>query len=474
MKSSQARSRAAAGFLLLVFCPVAGGALLWPGWSGLRKTPRALLGTDAGYRPAGITGEPGSTMAGSPSLSSSPVAGAAFDGHELWMPGAGLDETTGKISLSESLGLSGEIDDLDYYLDLLRPGAGREEIVLAARLLGANQDLASFPEALVDRLLVEPDGERLRAGGLLLDLSLRVLDLSSCRSPGGSPALRSVVEAVLEAYEGLHVRLGETLGGVAQMISSSGCITSEDLEILLRLAQRVPGTAGLVRAAVSDLVESDPFWVERLLFDRADDFTAGMSSEAELILHSAALDQLLPLDALDFIASGASLMTEDSGSPGIGPDSFRWRREALQGIARRLREEELFRWFRVNGDGDTSRLLVSVLSPSRQQGLLTRLARSAAIEGRLGGGAVVKLAGVRADEETASMVLGLLQEDWPGRSDLFIQASENLLSRGGLADEWTERIVLGLRGLLDGPRDKLSSAAEADLSRLLALYGGSD
>ena len=474
MKSSQVRSRAAAGFLLLVFCPVAGGALLWPGWSGLRKTPRALLGTDAGYRPAGITGEPGSTMAGSPSLSSSPVAGAAFDEHELWTPGAGMDETAGKISLPESLGLSGGIDDLDYYLDLLRPGAGREEIVLAARLLGANQDLASFPEALVDRLLVEPDGERLRAGGLLLDLSLRVLGLSSCRIPGGSPALRSVVEAVLEAYEGLSARLGETLGGVTRMISSSGCITSEDLESILRLAQRVPGVAGLVRAAVSDLAEADPFWAERLLFDRADDFTAGMSSEAELILHSAALDQLLPLDALDFIASGASLMTERSGSPDTDPDSFRWRRGALQGIARRLREEELFRWFRVNGDGDTSRLLVSVLSPSRQQGLLTRLARSAAIEGRLGGGAVVKLAGVRADEETASMVLGLLQEAWPGRCDLFIQASENLLSRGGLADEWSERIVLGLRGLLDGPRDKLSAAAKADLSRLLALYGGSD
>jgi hypothetical protein len=114
------------------------------------------------------------------------------------------------------------------------------------------------------------------------------------------------------------------------------------------------------------------------------------------------------------------------------------------------------------------------LSPSRQQSLLTRLARSAAIEGRLRGGAVVKLAGVRANEEAASMVLGLLQETWPGRSDLFIQASENLLSRSGSADAWTERIVLGLRGLLDGPRDKLSSAAEADLLRLLSLYGGSD
>ena len=476
MKSSPVRSRATGGFLLLVFCSLAGGALLWPGWSGLRKAPRALRGTDAGCGPAGTAGEPGSTMTGPLPLSSPPVTGAAFGRCErgLWMPGAGVDETAGKISLAESLGLSGGIDDLGYYLDLLRPGAGREEIVLAARLLGANQDLASFPEALVDRLLVEPDGERLRAGGLLLDLSLRVLDLSSCRTPGGSPALRFVVEAVLEAYEGLYARLGESLGGVTRIISSSGCIASEDLESLLMLAQRVPGTAGLVRAAVSDLVETDPFWAERLLFDRADDFTVGMSSEAELILHSAALDQLLPLDALDFIASGASLITERSGFPGTDPDSFRWRRGALQGIARRLREEELFRWLRVNGDGYTSRLLVSVLSPSRHRGLLTLLARSAAIEGRLGGGAVVKLAGVRADEETASMVLGLLQETWPGRSDLFIQASENLLSRGGLADEWTERIVLGLRGLLDGPRDKLSSAAEADLSRLLALHGGSD
>ena len=108
---------------------------------------------------------------------------------------------TGEISLLESLGLSGGIDDLDYYLDLLRPGAGREEIVLAARLLGENDDLASFPEALVDRLLVEPDGERLRAGGLLLGLSLRALDLYSCRTAGGSPAHRFVVETVLESYE---------------------------------------------------------------------------------------------------------------------------------------------------------------------------------------------------------------------------------------------------------------------------------
>ena len=87
---------------------------------------------------------------------------------------------------------------------------------------------------------------------------------------------------------------------------------------------------------------------------------------------------------------------------------------------------------------------------------------------------MVKLAGARADEETVSMVLGLLQETWPDRFDLFIQASENLLSRSSPADVWTERIVLGLRGLFDEQRDKLSSAAEADLLRLLALYGGSD
>ena len=477
MKASPVRSRAAAaGVLLLIFCPVAGGALFFPGWPGSRKAPRLLRGTDAGYGPAGIAAEPGSASAGLLPLSSPPATEAAFVGRARgpWMPGSGVEETAGKISLSESLGLSGGIGDLDYYLDLLRPGAGREEIALAARLLGVNQDLASFPEALVDRLLVEPDGERLRAGGLLLDLSLRVLDLSSCRTPGGSPALRFVVEAILEAYEDLYARLGEALGGVTRMISSSGCIASEDLEDLLGLAQRVPGTAGLVRAAVSDLVEIDPFWAERLLFDRADDFTVGMSLEAELILQSAALDQLLPLDALDLIASGTTFMTERPGSPGAGPDSFRWRREALQGIARRLREEELFHWLRVRGDGDTSRLLVSVLSPRRQQSLLTRLAHSAAIEGRLRGGAVVKLAGVRANEDAASMVLGLLQETWPGRSDLFIQASENLLSRSGSADAWTERIVLGLRGLLDEPRDKLSSAAEADLLRLLSLYGGSD
>lgn len=476
MKGSPMRSRAAAGVLLLVFCPVAGGTLFWPAWSGSRKAPRVLCGTGAGCGPTVIADAPGRVPAEGLRLSLPSAAAAAITGlaRGSWLPDAGVDEMAGKISLSECLGLSGGIGDLDYYLDLLRPGAGREEIVLAARLLGGNHDLASFPEALVDRLLVEPDGERLRAGGLLLGLSLRVLDLSSCRTPGGSPGHRFVVEAVLEAYEDLYARLGEALGGVAQIISSSGCIVSEDLEVLLRLAQRVPGTAGLVRAAVSDLVETDPFWAERLLFDRADDFTAGMSLEAELILHSAALEQLLPLDALDFIASGTSVVTERSGSPGAGPDSFRWRRGILQGIAGRLREEELFRWLRVAGDGETSRLLVSVLSPSRHQGLLTMLARSAAIEGRLSGGAVVKLAGVRADEETVSMVLGLLQETWPGRSDLFIQASENLLSRSGPAAAWTERIVMGLRGILDGPRERLSSAAQADLLRLLALYGGSD
>ena len=474
MKASTDRSRAAAGVLLLVFCPVAGGALFRPGCPGGRETLRVLRGTDTGHGAAGIAGELGRAPPGRLPLSALPSGEPALVGRGPLMPGSGVEETAGEISLSESLGLSGGIGDLDYYLDLLRPGAGREEIVLAARLLGGNHDLASFPEALVDRILVEPDEERLRAGGLLLDLSLRVLDLSSCRTPGGSPARRFVVEAVLEAYEDLYARLGEALGGVTRTISGSGCIASEDLDGLLGLAQRVPATEGLVRAAVSDLVETDPFWAERLLFDRTDDFTAGMSSEAELILQSAALDQLLPLDALDFIASGTSLMTARRGSPGAGSDSFRWRRGALRGIARRLREEELFHWLRVKGDGETSRLLVSVLSPSRQQGLLTRLARSAAIEGRLRGGAVVKLAGVRADEEVASLVLGLLQETWPGRSDLFIQASENLLSRSGSADEWTERIVLCLRRLLDGPRDKLSSAVEADLLRLLSLYGGPD
>ena len=476
MKVSPMRSRVAVGVLLLVFCPVAGGALFWPGWSEPRKAPRILRGTGAGRGVAVIADAPGSVSAEGLRWSSLPAATAAFTGlaRGSWLPGAGVDEMTGEISLLESLGLSGGIDDLDYYLDLLRPGAGREEIVLAARLLGENDDLASFPEALVDRLLVEPDGERLRAGGLLLGLSLRALDLYSCRTAGGSPAHRFVVETVLESYEDLYARLGEALGVVTQIISSSGCIASEDLEGLLELAQRVPGTVGLVRAAVSDLVETDPFWAERLLLDRADDFTAGMSSEAEQILHSAALEQLLPLDALDFIAGGTAAETERSGSPGTASDSFLWRRGTLQGIARRLREEELFRWLRVTGDGETSRLLVSVLSPSRHRGLLTLLARSAAIEGRLSGGAVVKLAGARADEETVSMVLGLLQETWPDRFDLFIQASENLLSRSSPADVWTERIVLGLRGLFDEQRDKLSAAAEADLLRLLALYGGSD
>jgi len=473
MKVLPVRSRAAIGVLLLVFCPVAGGALLWPGWSESRKIPLILRGTGAGRGAAMISGAPGSVSVEGSGLSSPPVAAAVFTGltHGPWLPGTGVDEMTGKSSLSESLGLSGGIDDLAYYLDLLRPGAGREEIVLVARLLGENDDLESFPEALVDRLRVEPDGERLLAGGLLLGLSLRALDLSSCRAPGGSPAHRFVVETVIEAYEDLYARLGEALGVVTRIISSSGCIASEDLEALLELAQRVPGVAGLVRAAVSDLVETDPFWAEELLLDRADDFTAGMSLEAKLILHSAALAQLLPLDALDFIASRTAAEMERSDSPDAASDFFRWRRGNLQGIARRLGEEELFRWLQVTGDGETSRLLVSVLSPRRHQGLLTLLARSAAIEGRLSGGAVVKLAGVRADEETVSMVLGLLQETWPDRFDLFIQASENLLSRSGPADTWTERIVLGLRGLLDEPRDKLSSAAEADLLRLLALYG---
>lgn len=368
-------------------------------------------------------------------------------------------------SLAASLGLGGGIEDIDYLLDLLGPEAGREEVALAVRLLGYNRDLGLFPAAVVDRILGEPDFARSRAGALLLDLGLKILCSASRKNGPGVSAARLGIEVVLDAYEGLYDRLGKALYPVTWTISRSGLLTAGDIEKLLRLALSVPGVEGLVRAAARDLADFDPSWAERNLFEGEDDLAVGLPPAAAEILQEAALDQLAPLDALDYLAGRDAERFE-----GSSPPCPLVRRGTLRRIAGRAGDDELLRWFRSHPGSDTSRSLVSVLSTNAHANLLERLVRSGSIEARLRGGAIVKLAGARADEEIAGRVLWLLEGSWPGRRDLFVQAAENLLSGSGPGDPWMARITLRLSGLLERCRDELSPVVRDDLRRVLSRY----
>ena len=368
-------------------------------------------------------------------------------------------------SLAASLGLGGGIEDIDYLLDLLGPEAGREEVALAVRLLGYNRDLGLFPAAVVDRILGEPDFARSRAGALLLDLGLKILCSTSRKNGQGVSAARLGIEVVLDAYEGLYDRLGKALYPVTWTISRSDLLTAGDLERLLRLALSVPGVEGLVRVAARDLTDFDPSWAERNLFEGGDDIAEGLPPAAAEIIQEAALDQLAPLDALDYLAGRYAERFE-----GSSPPCPLARRGTLRRIAGRAGDDELLRWFRSHPGSDTSRLLVSVLSTSAHASLLERLVRSGSIEARLRGGAIVKLAGARADEEIADRVLWLLEGSWPGRRDLFVQAAENLLSGSGPGDPWMARITLRLSGLLEKCRDELSPVVKDDLRRVLSRY----
>ena len=368
-------------------------------------------------------------------------------------------------SLAASLGLGGGIEDIDYLLELLGPEAGREEVALAVRLLGYNRDLGLFPAAVVDRILVEHDFARSRAGALLLDLGLKILCSTSRENSSGVSAARLGIEVVLEAYEGLYDRLGEALHPITWTISRSGILTAGDMKRLLRLALSVPGVEGLVRAAARDLGDSDPAWAERNLFEGEDNLAEGLPPAATGILREAALDQLAPLDALDYLA-GRDAERFEGSSPPCPPA----RRGTLRRIVGRADDDELFRWFRSHPGSDTSSLLVSVLSTRAHASLLERLVRSGSIEARLRGGAIVKLAGARADEEIAGRVLWLLEGSWPGRRDLFVQAAENLLSGSGPGEPWMARISLRLSGLLERCRDELSPVVKDDLRRVLSRY----
>ena len=380
------------------------------------------------------------------------------------------------LSLLEGLGLTGGIDDLDYFLELLRPGAGREELALAVRLLEINRDLESFPEAVIDRILVEPDGARLRSGGLLLDLSLRLLCSLTCTAFDGRSSGRFAVDTVLTAYESLYRRLGEALSAITGTISRSGCIGAEDLQGLLGLAQRVPSAELLVRTAAGELADSDPAWARRQLFNRPSEPGLEVSLEGSRMMRMAALEELAPLDALDYIVStipleGSEGLPGGKGGAGIpqGAGSL-CRRGVLRGIARRAAGDELFQWLRASGDGVASRLLISVLSPRVRQELLSRLAHSNEIEDWLRGAAVVKLAGIRASEATAALVLGLRRKEWPGHLDLFVQASENLLLKSAPSAPWVGAIVLQLEAISRDPGVELPDAVRADVARLLARY----
>ena len=389
------------------------------------------------------------------------AAGGAFAGGSLPPPSF----PSRSIPLAASLGLGGGIEDMGYLLDLLGPGAGREEVALAARLLGCNEDLDLFPAVVVERILLESDPARLGAAALLLDLGLKILCFSPYKNDSGVPVARVAIEAVLDAYKGLYERLGGVLGPITGTIASSGFLTAGDIEGLLRLALDIPGVEKMVRMAARELTDQDPSWAERTLFDGEVDLAAGLPPGAVEILRDAALEELAPLDALDYLSG------RDTGQfGGLDPTCPLERMGTLRRIAGRSGEDELLRWLRAHAGSGTSRLLVSALSPRAHAGVLERLIRSEAIGSRLRGGAVVKLAGARADEEMASMVLALLDGSWPGRRDLFVQAAENLLSGGRPADPWFTRIVLRLESLLERCRDELPPAVKGDLERVLSQY----
>lgn len=377
------------------------------------------------------------------------------------LPGAGgSGPAPGWQNLALALGLCGGLADMEYLLDLLGPGVGREEVALATRLLGSNRDLESFPEALVERILGHPDQAQLGPAVLLLDLGLKILSSPAYKKGGGAPAARHAVELLLDVYEGLYAALGEDLGALRETIEESGCIDGGDLEGLLSLAERVPAVQGLVLVAAAELTESEPGWAENSLQEGGEAFGAVRSPGIARLVEAAALEQLEPRKALDYIAR------KDLRVPVCNLERLRMLKE----ITGRGGQEEIFQWILDGKDGRTARLLVSSLNHKKHSGLLERIAFSDLPGGRLRAGAVVKLAGYRADEEIAQAVLSILEGQVPGRIDLFVQAAENLLNRSRPRDPWFNRTADALGNLLALYGGRLAGSVQADLVRVLELY----
>ena len=363
-------------------------------------------------------------------------------------------------------GFPGGVDDIDFLLELLGHEAGREEVALATKLLGYNSELEGFPDVLVERLLARSGQEDPGPAVLLLDLSLKILCSPTYRKGAGSFAARHAIELVLAEYTGLYAAAGDLLEAITETIGESQRLVTEDLEGLLRLSESVPGMKRLVFAAASQLNQQEPGWPRENLQAFEESFQSGAPGAVDELLEAAALSQLEPGEALDYI----SRTGQKAGEPFYAPACKLRRLRIIREITSRSEEEELYRWIRKAEGGLARRLVVSSLSHQRHSRLLERLAFSGHHSWRLQAGAVVKLSGYRADEEIAQAVLSLPGGEEPGRIDLFVQAAENLLARSGTQDSWFGPVADGLARSLFLQGGQLADPVREDLVRVLDLY----
>jgi len=365
-----------------------------------------------------------------------------------------------------ALGMRGGIDDIESLLELLGYHAGGEEVALVTKLLGYNRELEEFPAALVERILACPGAVDPGPAVLLLDLSLKILCSPTWRKGAGSFAARHAVELVLAEYTGLYAAAGDLLEAVTETIGESRRLVAEDLQGLLKLSESVPGMKRLVFAAAAELNQQEPGWPRKSLQALEESLQSGAPGAMDELAEAAALSQLEPGEALDYISQKAQRAQGELYAP-----VCRLRRlQILREITARGGEEEIDQWIRDAEDGPVRRLVVSSLSHQQHSRLLERLAFSGSHNWRLQAGAVVKLSGYRADEEIAQAVLSLLAGGEPGRIDLFVQAAENLLARSGTQDSWFGPVADGLARSLFLQGDQLADPVREDLVRVLDLY----
>ena len=422
-----------------------------------------------GRRPPLCGGEPAETDCASlPGFSApgdlerlpgSPVSSAVMPRREA---GRESRPQPGGSDLVHALGMRGGIDDIESLLELLGHQAGGEEVALATKLLGYNRELEEFPAALVERILACPGAADQGPAVLLLDLSLKILCSPTWRKGAGSFAARHAVELVLAEYTGLYAAAGDFLEAVTETIGESASLVAEDLQGLLKLSESVPGMKRLVFVAAAELNQQEPGWPRKSLQALEESLQSGAGPLDELA-EAAALSQLEPAEALDYIAQ--------KGQAASDPPACRLRRlQIIREITARSEEEEIDQWIRNAEDGAARRLVVSSLSYQQHSLLLERLAFSGSHSWRLQAGAIVKLSGYRADEEIAQAVLSLPGGGEPGRIDLFVQAAENLLGRSGAQDPWLGPVADELARSLFLQGDQLADPVREDLVRVLDLY----
>lgn len=372
----------------------------------------------------------------------------------------------GGAGLASALGMGGGVEDIDFLLELLGNEAGGEQVALATKLLGYNRELEEFPAALLERILARSGEGGQESAVLLLDLSLKILCSPTWRKGAGSFAARHAIELVLAEYAGLYAAAGDLLEAVTETIGESGELLAEDLPGLLRLSGGVPGINRLVFASASQLKAEDPAWPRKSLLDIEESLQSAAPGTMEGLVEAAALSQLEPGEALDYISKKMQRTRDPFYPP---PCKLRCLR-ILREITSRSEEDELDGWIRKAEAGSVSGLVVSSLSYQRHSRLLERLAFSGSHSWRLQAGAVVKLSGYRADEEIAQAVLSLPRGEGPGRIDLFVQAAENLLARSGVQDPWFAPVADELARSLFLQGDRQAGPVREDLVRVLELY----